>query len=159
MTVQDTTPQTTFVGTGAQLSFAFTFRADDIAWLSVDFVTNFDQFTINADQDNNPGGTVEYTVAPPLNQELTVLRATPNVQLLDYNRYDPFDSESHEDALDRLTMQIQDLDNYIQQTLTQELGPLDDVDLTGLVDGDFLYWNGWQLHVGGHPRGIGIHGR
>ncbi len=108
MTVQDTPSEVTFVGNGAQTSFAFTFRVDDIAWLSVDFTTDFDQFTLNADQDLSPGGSVDYTVAPPNLQELTVTRLTPLEQNLDYTRYDPFDSESHEFGLDKLTMEIQD---------------------------------------------------
>jgi len=110
MTVQDNTPSVTHIGTGAQISFPFAFRVNDAAWLNLDFLTDFDQFILNPDQDIAPGGSVEYLVAPPLAQALTVTRDTPNTQELNYTRYDPFDSESHEDALDRLTMQIQDLE-------------------------------------------------
>lgn len=109
MTVQNTPSEVTFVGTGVQTSFVFTFRVDDIAWLSVDFVTDFDQFLINVDQEATPGGSAEYLVAPPNLQELTVTRTTPKDQLVDYTRYDPFDSESHEFALDKLTMLVQDV--------------------------------------------------
>lgn len=131
MTVQNTTPAVTFVGTGAQTSFPFTFRCDDVAWLSVDYLTNFDQFLLNPDQDANPGGSVEYTVAPPLNQELTVIRATEQDQQLDYTRYDPFDSESHEDALDKLTMIVQD-----QQYTLSVLGRFHPAYITSLDYGD-----------------------
>lgn len=148
MTVQDTTPSVTFVGTGAQVSFPFTFRADDVTWLSVDYVVNFDQFVLNADQDNNPGGTVEYTVAPPLAQNIVLIRDTANTQELDYTRYDPFDSESHEDALDKLTMQIQDLQYLITSTLTQDFDLLGNVDFSGKSDGSLIYWDAgamlWQ---------------
>ena len=152
MTVQDNTPSVTHVGTGAQLSFAFAFRADDIGWLSVDFVADFDQFILNADQDANPGGSAVYFVAPPLAQELTILRDTFNTQELDYTRYDPFDSESHENALDKLTMEIQDLQFYIDTTLTQSLSLLDDVDDSTKQDGSMLYWHAgnamWQDTAG-----------
>jgi len=141
MTVQDTTPSVTHVGTGAQVSFPFTFRADDVAWLTVDFLTNFDQFILNADQDNNPGGTAEYTVAPPLAQELTIARDTANTQELDYTRYDPFDSESHEDALDKLTMQIQDIQYFVTTGWQQDFDDLDNVDFATKVDGSMIYWD------------------
>ena len=148
MTVQDNTPSVTHVGTGAQLSFPFTFRADDIGWLTLDFLTNFDQFVLNADQDANPGGSADYLVAPPLLQELTITRDTFNTQELDYTRYDPFDSESHEGALDKLTMQIQDLEFFINSVLTQDFDLLGNVDFATKVDGSMVYWDAgtmlWQ---------------
>jgi hypothetical protein len=73
------------------------------------FPDDFDTITLNADQDINPGGTVTYSVAPPTGQLVLITRVTPKDQDLDYTRYDSFDSESHEDALDKLTMLIQDL--------------------------------------------------
>ncbi len=65
---------------------------------------------LNGDQEISPGGTVEYFIAPPVDQLLTLTRTTPLTQELDYTRHGPFDSESHEDALDKLTMAIQDRD-------------------------------------------------
>jgi len=110
MTVQNVLSSTTFVGTGAVTSFTFNFRADDIAWLTLSYLTNFDQIILNGNQDDAPGGSVEYFVAPPVDQQIQLTRNVPLTQLLDYERYDPFDSESHEDALDKLTMAIQDRD-------------------------------------------------
>ena len=108
MTVQDTASEVTFVGTGAQLVFVFVFRADDLAWLTLDFLTDLDIIALNGDQDASPGGSITYFVAPPVDQQLTISRSVPRSQDLDYTRYDPFDSESHEDALDKLTMMLQD---------------------------------------------------
>lgn len=113
MTVQDVTSEITFVGNGATTSFPFSFRCDDIAWLALSYLTNFDQILLNGDQDASPGGSVEYTVAPPTDQQITLARGVPLTQLLDYTRYGPFDSESHESALDKITMSLQDRD---QQT-------------------------------------------
>lgn len=119
MTVQNTPNFVDYVGNDAQTSFPFTFRVDDVSWLSVDFTDDFDQFLLNADQEASPGGSVEYLVAPPSpgmggpDPSFRVTRTTPQAQLLDYARYDAFDSESHESALDRLTMQIQDLDTVV----------------------------------------------
>jgi len=108
MTVQDTSSQVTFVGTGSQLSFAFIFRVDDLAWLDLDYLVDFSQIVLNGDQDDDPGGSVEYLVAPALGQQLTITRTVPHTQDLDYTRYNAFDSESHENALDKLTMMLQD---------------------------------------------------
>lgn len=114
MTVQNTPSFVDFVGDDVQTSFPFTFRADDVSWLSVDFTDNFDQFLLNLDQENNPGGSVEYTVAPPSpgmggpDPSFRVMRVVPADQNLAYTRYDPFDSASHESALDKLTMILQD---------------------------------------------------
>jgi len=122
MTVQNTPPVVSFLGNGAITSFVFNFRVDDIAWLSVDFLTDFDQFLLNGDQDANPGGSAEYIVPPPLAQELTITRMTALTQELDYQRYDPFDSESHENALDKLTMEIQDHNSVL-------VGHVTDIDI------------------------------
>lgn len=108
MTVQNTSSEVTFVGTGAQTSFVFGFRVDDVAWLTLDYLVNFNMITLNGDQDVAPGGTIEYFIAPPVDQQLTIYRSVPRTQDLDYTRYDPFDSESHENALDKLTMMMQD---------------------------------------------------
>jgi len=110
MTVQDTPNFVNAVGNAVQVSFPFAFRADDVLWVSVDFVIDLLGITLNADQDSSPGGTVDYNVAPPNLQSIRIQRVTPQTQEMDYNRYDPFDSESHEDQLDKLMMAIQDLD-------------------------------------------------
>jgi hypothetical protein len=114
MTVQNTANFVDYVGDDATTVFNFTFRVDDISWLSVDFIDDFDQFNINLDQDASPGGNATYLVAPPSpgmggpDPSFRITRTTPQSQLLAYTRYDPFDSLSHESALDRLTMQVQD---------------------------------------------------
>jgi hypothetical protein len=113
MTVQDTTSEQIFSGDGITTSFIFTFRADDLGWLDLSFTDNLDVITLNGDQDGNPGGTISYNIAPPLGQSITINRTVPRTQLLDYTRYDPFDSESHEDALDKLTMMFQDAERTV----------------------------------------------
>jgi len=115
MTVQDVTSEETFVGNGATTSFAFSFRCDDIAWLTLSYLTNFDQILLNGDQEGSPGGSIEYTVAPPLDQQITIIRNVPLTQLMNYTRHGPFDSESHETALDKVTMAIQDRDRNTAQ--------------------------------------------
>lgn len=110
MTVQDVSSETTFVGDGIQVSFAFSFRVDDPNWLTLSYLTNFINITLNGNQQIAPGGVILYNVAPPVDQQLTITRNVPLSQNMDYTRYGPFDSESHEDALDKITMMIQDRD-------------------------------------------------
>ena len=109
MTVQNVLPCVEYTGNGAQMNFQFIFRVDDPTWIVLGFTTDFLQLNLNADQDSAPGGSVDYSVAPPVDQIVLITRITPKDQDLDYTRYDSFDSESHEDALDKLTMLVQDL--------------------------------------------------
>jgi hypothetical protein len=132
MTVQDTTSEQIFSGDGITTAFIFTFRADDLGWLDLSFTDDLDVITLNGDQDSNPGGTIDYNVAPPSGQRITINRTVPRTQLLDYQRYDPFDSESHEDALDKLTMMFQDAERTVarkSKSITIE-SPLVGDDLT-----------------------------
>lgn len=115
MTVQDVTSETSFTGNGATVSFPFVFRCDDLAWLSLSYLVSFDEILLNGDQELNPGGSLEYFVAPPTDQQIILTRNTPLTQLMDYTRHGPFDSESHETALDKLTMAIQDRDKNTAQ--------------------------------------------
>ena len=135
MTVQNNPNTIDFLGNGAQTSFAFTFRADDVSWISLSFSTDLDQILLNADQDTTPGGSVVFTVAPPLNQLIRVTRIVPQDQDLDYTRFDAFDSESHEDALDKLTMEVQDLQQKLDLFTSVPIFSI------GTVDGSILRWN------------------
>lgn len=113
MTVQDTQSEVIFTGDGVTTAFVFTFRADDLGWLNLSYTTDLDVITLNGDQDLTPGGTIDYLAPPPVGQQIVINRIVPRTQLLDYDRYDPFDSESHEDALDKLTMMFQDAERTV----------------------------------------------
>jgi len=115
MTVQDTTSEQIFTGDGGTLTFLFTFRADDLGWLSLSFTDDLDAITLNGDQDSNPGGSIDYLIAPPSGQQIVISRTVPRTQLVDYQRYGAFDSESHEDALDKLTMMFQDVERTVSR--------------------------------------------
>lgn len=115
MTVQDTTSEQIFTGDGGTLTFLFTFRADDLTWLDLSFTDDLDVITLNGDQDSNPGGSIDYLIAPPSGQQIVINRTVPRTQLVDYQRYGAFDSESHEDALDKLTMMFQDAERTVSR--------------------------------------------
>jgi len=109
MTVQNVVPIAEFTAGGVQVSFPFNFRVDDVSWVILNFTDNLSSIDLYVDQDDTPGGTIEYSVAPLSGQIITVGRLVPITQEMDYSRYDSFDSEANEGALDRLTMIIQDL--------------------------------------------------
>lgn len=54
--------------------------------------------------------TITFLVAPASGTTITFLRSVPATQETDYVRNDPFPAESHEAALDKLTMLFQQLD-------------------------------------------------
>jgi hypothetical protein len=132
MTVQDVTSEVSFTGTGAQTSFVFNYRVDDVAWLTLSYLTSFNMVILNGDQEISPGGSIEYFVAPPIDQQIVLTRNVPLTQLVDYTRHGPFDSESHEGALDKLTMAIQDRDkNTAQKSKSATLeNPINAEDVT-----------------------------
>lgn len=141
MTVQDVQQNVEYVGNDAQTNFAFVFRVDDPSWVTISFPTGFLSLNLNPDQDNSPGGSIDYSVAPPTGQVVGIARNTPKDQDLDYTRYDAFDSESHEDALDKLTMLIQDLCEAVVGSGGSSIqSQIDDInqDITDLQNDTFI---------------------
>lgn len=57
---------------------------------------------------NPAGGSITMLVAPPTTTTLTIVRNVPATQETDYLANDPFPAESHERALDKLTMLTQE---------------------------------------------------
>lgn len=66
----------------------------------------------------NPSTTVTFVVAPAIGTALTFLRRVPLTQETDYVPNDPFPAESHERALDKLTMVDQQQQERIDAALT-----------------------------------------
>lgn len=55
------------------------------------------------------GGGLTFGVAPTNGHRITIMRVVPLTQLLDYVNNDAFPADTHEQALDRLTMVCQQL--------------------------------------------------
>lgn len=64
------------------------------------------------------GGTVTALVAPTIDQRLSILRNVPFTQLIHYVPNDPFPAATHEMALDQLTMEVQQLAEISDRSLT-----------------------------------------
>ena len=107
-----------YTADGVATVYAYTFRVDRAEDMSVylDGVLTPSGWTIDGLGSDN-GGNVTFSVAPALNVTITLLREIALEQLVDYQKYDPFPSETHEGALDKLTMIDQQLQEQLGRTL------------------------------------------
>lgn len=106
--VNQDSPRVSYSGDNNTLGpFNFTFKALETSWVRVEGIISPPYtVTLNADQELNPGGFV--TFVDPFLGEFEIVRRVPLSQLVDYTRFDAFPAESHEAALDKLTLALQD---------------------------------------------------
>jgi hypothetical protein len=112
MTVSSTAARVTYSGNGSTTGFAvnFYFLANShlkVILLSSSGVETLQVLNTNytvSGAGNQAGGTVTMLTAPPAGSTLTITRNVPLSQDVDYQPNDPFPAESHEQALDKLTM-------------------------------------------------------
>ena len=67
------------------------------------------------------GGSITMVTPPATGETLTIIRSVPFTQGTDYVENDPFPAETHEQALDKLTMLTQQLDELMDRTLTSSV--------------------------------------
>ena len=123
MTVSSTTSRTDPAnGNGAATSFPFSFKIfvkSDLVVIRTDSdgvestltLDSHYSVTLNADQNNNPGGTVTYPISGsplPTGEKLTIYRAVPQTQSTDITNGGGFYPNTVEDMADRATMVAQD---------------------------------------------------
>lgn len=151
MTVSTTESRIGYNGNGATTVFAFPYRflvnTDLVVTLVRADTTQVVQ-TLNTDYTvtgagDDAGGTVTMVVPPATGQQLVIVRDVPLTQETDYISGDPFPAETHERALDKLTMISQRLNNLISRSIR-----LSDADLlvTSTIlpapsPGSSLIWN------------------
>lgn len=139
MSISTTTNRVTYACNGSNVNFAFAFPILDIDHLEVikrtvadgteevlDYTTEYTVYALN--NDFSAGGVVT-TVGTALSSdyELCILRVTPATQETDYIDGSAFPAESHEDALDKLTLLVQDLQEKVARCL---MVPVSEVDGT-----------------------------
>lgn len=128
MTIETQFNTINHAGDGTTTVFAYDFRVDN----STDMKVYFDGaeqtigWTIDGLGDPS-GGNVTFTTAPADNVLITLLRQVPYTQQVDYRPFDPFPAETHELALDRLTMQTQQLLEEISRVIQAPPGAPPDV--------------------------------
>ena len=67
--------------------------------------------------DTGNGGSVNFNTAPASGVEVVLIRDTNLTQETDYIANDPFPAETHEAALDKLTLQIQEAQEEIDRSI------------------------------------------
>ena len=117
MTITTTTSVVVYDGDGLNLIFPYTFKTIDALHLTVllDGIViapgdTIYPYTISGIGDA-AGGDVQFTLtAPPLGEaNVSIIRKVPDTQEVDYQPFDDFPAETHEAALDKLTMLAQQL--------------------------------------------------
>lgn len=119
MTLSTTAPKTSFVGNDVTTSFATSFAffgTGTTAELTVTerviatgaetVLTNPTHYSVTG--GNGSTGTVTAVSAPSSSVHWIIRRATSKSQETDYTNNDPFPADTHERALDRLTMIVQE---------------------------------------------------
>ncbi|ASN73053.1 hypothetical protein R2B_p016 [Ralstonia phage DU_RP_II] len=129
MTIQSQTTRVDYTGNGATTNFPVPFywlqdadllviRTDNAytppAVATLALTTDY----VVAGSGNQSGGSITTTVAPTATQKLSILRNVPFTQLTHYVPNDPFPAASHEQALDKLTMETQQLNEGLSRSLT-----------------------------------------
>ncbi len=117
MTVSSSINKVSYVGNGIVKEFAVPFKFFENADLEVYFKTeniaqkklveNEDYTVVGAGNEN--GGTVTLTDVPQTGDKVVILRVVPMTQEIDYQENEIFPAETQERALDKLTMEIQQL--------------------------------------------------
>ena len=164
MTISTTTSRAAYAGNGVTTIFSFPYRflvngdlevtlfaADGTSTLKV---LTTDYTVLGADDD--AGGSVTMLVAPAVGQTLVIRRVVDLTQETDYSSGDSFPAETHERALDKLTMMDQQLQEQVDRAVTV---PVDNDTFSGelpmIVASKFLRVNdsatGFDLVAGVDP--------
>ena len=127
MTVSSEQRSVTYTGNGVTTLFAIPYyflekthilvTLTDSAGVVIPKVLNID-YTV-AGAGNEAGGSLTFLVAPPNLSNLIIARNVPATQLTEYRPNDDFPAESHERALDKLTMIAQQVSAGLGSVNTQ----------------------------------------
>jgi len=124
MTVSSLSVKNSYNGDNSTTSFAFTFPIHSSAELQVILRAANGTETVQtltthySIVDNGAsGGQVNFVTAPGTGITVVLLRNTNLTQETDYISNDPFPAETHEAALDKLTLQQQELQEEVDRSL------------------------------------------
>jgi len=125
MTVASSTARASYAGNGATLAFAVNFYFLDDSHLQViirastgteTVQTILTDYTVTG-AGNPAGGSITFLSAPAIGETVVIVRNIPLTQQTDYLANDPFPAESHEEALDKLTMLVQQQQDAIGRSI------------------------------------------
>lgn len=113
-----------YAGAGTTGPFTVSFRFLDATHLQVIRTDSTGQHILALTTDytvagvGNPTGSVTLVAALPVGQTLTIIRKVPKTQEADYVQNSDFPAESHENALDKLTMISQETGEVVSRSIT-----------------------------------------
>ena len=124
MTVSSLTVKNSYNGDNTTTAFSYTFPIHTAAELQVIERSALGTETVkslNSDytiSDNGAaGGSVNFSTAPATGVTIVLLRNTSLTQEVDYISNDAFGAETHEGALDKLTLQVQEVQEEVDRTI------------------------------------------
>ena len=162
MTVSATTSRADYTGNGATLAFTIPFYFLDNTHVKIIRTTISTgvpttlalttDYTLSG-AGSGSGGTATMVVAPTTDQRIAILRNVPFTQLIHYVPNDPFPAATHEQALDQLTMEVQQINETVGRALTLDASV---VNASGALPAPtanaFIGWNanatGFQNYAG-----------
>ena len=124
MTISSVVVKNSYNGDGSATQFAYQFPIHSTAELKViersalgtETVKNLGSDYSVVDNGSS-GGTVTFGTAPASGVSVILIRDTNLTQETDYIANDPFPAETHEAALDKLTLQIQEAQEEIDRSI------------------------------------------
>lgn len=153
-----------FNGNGAQTAFPFEFKVfsdedllvvqTDADGVETELVLDSDySVSLNADQNADPGGTVNMAVAPPTGETLTIVSDLDFTQTMDLTNGGGFYPEVVENAVDRAVMLIAQVNGKVLRSLQLAVSTPDGVDVTlpAPVAGNVLGWDADGLSLANYP--------
>jgi len=150
MTVSSSVNKVTYSGNSATTVFPVNYYFLENSHLQVILVSNnvetiqtlTSQYTVTG-AGNPSGGSVTMLTPPANGTQLIIVRNVPATQETDYLANDPFPAESHERALDKLTMLVQQNTTEIDRALKIPLSSLAtaSTEMPTPVANKLLAWN------------------
>lgn len=120
MTISSTVNRLAYTGNGSTTAFSVSFKfidPEDLVLYVDDAIQVLDtDYTVSGGAGST--GTVTFSTAPVSAERITILRDPAVLQETDYSENDNFPAETHERALDRLTMIAQRNRDLLDRSLT-----------------------------------------
>tara|TARA_A100001515_G_scaffold143903_2_gene146383 strand:- start:332 stop:2464 length:2133 start_codon:yes stop_codon:yes gene_type:complete len=126
MTLSTLTVKNSYSGNGSTTAFNYTFGINSTSELKVIIRSSLGTETTKTitthytvADSGAAGGTVTFTSGntPASGETVVLIRDTDLTQETDYVANDPFPAETHEDALDKMQMQIQEIQEEVDRTI------------------------------------------
>jgi hypothetical protein len=144
MAISTTTNRIAYTGDGTTTQFTYPFKifaATDLqVYVNAVLKTLTTDYTVSG-VGSESGGTVTFNTAPPSGQTVLIVRIEPLTQLVDLPSNDKFPSQTVEDALDKLTMLVQQLNEVDRRAMKFPITSLfTDLTIPDPQAGRFVRW-------------------